>query len=216
MNIKKGLVLILLIVILTGCTNINSVTYDDIIDMVSIDAKNINTYRKGYKFYLPHGLQISTAGNNYIIFSTNNTNYYMYVDLISYISENKTTHNPNENAYYSKTFQYNNIDGYVEINFRQNNKYLIEIMYNYAKIEVMVDDDEINKTLLTAITLLKSIKYNATIIEKLVNDDNLDYTEEKFDMFVESINNSDVLQHIDDDNESNNTNEDIIDTDFLN
>ena len=214
---KKIFLLSIILIFMTGCTSIKNDNLDNIIDKaLNSNLITRNTNRVGYRYYLPRGLSIKYSDNYNEVFTSDKYTFYLYVDIVSYNKNVKFTYNENKNAYYSKLIEINGRNGYIEINNYKNNQYLIEIMYNYAKIEVMVDDDEINKTLLTAITLLKSIKYNATIIEKLVNDDNLDYTEEKFDMFVESINNSDVLQHIDDDNESNNTNEDIIDTDFLN
>lgn len=35
--------------------------------------------------------------------------------------------------------------GYVEVNLLKNDKYLVEIMYNYAKIEVIVDKSNLNE-----------------------------------------------------------------------
>ena len=70
---------------------------------------------------------------------------------------------------------------------------MIEIIYNYAKIEVMVDKDMIKNALANSISILNSIKYNDEVIEQLLNDDNLDYTEEVFDMFKDYHDNSDIL-----------------------
>ena len=66
-------------------------------------------------------------------------------------------------------------------------------MYNYAKIEVMVDKDLINDTLINCVNILSSIKYDDTIIKNLLNDDKLDYTEEIFDMFKDAEDNSNIL-----------------------
>ncbi len=212
---KKILLLLILSITLTGCTKVANLSYDEIINTVINNNKDANIYRKGYKFYLPNGLQISSAGSNYIIITSENVNYYLYVDFVSYMANSKSNYKINENAIYSNTINYNNIEGYLEINLKENNKYLIEIMYNYAKIEVMVDNDQINRTLINAINILKSIKYNATIIEKLLADDELDYTEEKFDIFENSTDKSDVLTHEDEINKESEENV-IKDTDFLN
>ncbi len=212
---KKITLLIVILITLTGCTKVSKLSYDEIVNTVINIKKEDNVYRKGYKFYLPNGLKISDAGTNYVILSSKDLNYYLYVDFVSYINNSKNNYTINENAYYSNVINYNNLDGYVEINLIENNKYLIEIMYNYAKIEVMVDDDQINSALVNTINILKSINYNATIIEKLLADDKLDYTEEKFDIFENSNNNSSVLTH--EDGSNNENTEDIIkDTDFLN
>lgn len=215
MNIKKLLLIFLIIFILVGCTKIDDLSYDEIINMVSIKENDANVYKKGYKFYIPKGLAITNAGTNYAIISNKNINYYLYIDIVSYNSSKNPEYEIKPNSYYSNLINYNGNNGYIEINLRENNKYLIEIMYNYAKIEVMVDKNMINEVLINSISILKSIKYNSKIIEKLLNDDNLDYTEEIFDIFENKSNNTNVLDYVDaDENTSNN--EEIKDTDFIN
>ena len=59
-------------------------------------------------------------------------------------------------------------------------------MYNYAKIEVIVDEDDINKVMLSAISILKSIVYNNSVIANLLEDNVLNFAEEEFDMFNNS------------------------------
>ena len=104
----------------------------------------------------------------------------------------------------------------MEINLQENNQYLIEIMYNYAKIEVMVDKDEINEVLINSINILNSIKYDSIVIEKLLKDDKLNYTEEIFDMFAKKKNNSNILNYSETTEDVSSGEIDIKDTDFLN
>ncbi len=214
----KRILLILIIVIgLCGCTNLKDLSYDDIINTLNSNPKVANTFKKGYKFYVPSGLSIKDAGTNYVILNNNNCNYYLYFDLISYNSKTENNYEIDKNAYYSQKFFKQNKSGYVEVNLSKNNKYLIEIMYNYAKIEVMVDEGLIKKALINSINILNSIKYDDLIIENLLNDDNLDYTEEIFDIFESREKNSNILDYVED-NEVYNTdnNDEIVDTDYLN
>ena len=53
----------------------------------------------------------------------------------------------------------------------KNDKYLIEIMYNYAKIEAVVNERDLKDTVLNASYILSTIKYNHNIVELMLNDD---------------------------------------------
>ena len=45
--------------LLTGCVNIQKSDYNEIISAaVTSDKKIYNTYRNGYKFYLPNGMYV--------------------------------------------------------------------------------------------------------------------------------------------------------------
>lgn len=216
MNIKKLLVVLISIIFLTGCTNINDFSYDDILNLIGKNIKSTNVYRNGYKFYLPKGMNLEDASFNYAIVSSLKSNYYVYFDLIAYNQNKLSTYEINPNAVYSKKILNNDIDGYMEINLQENNQYLIEIMYNYAKIEVMVDKDEINEVLINSINILNSIKYDSIVIEKLLKDDKLNYTEEIFDMFAKKKNNSNILNYSETTEDVSSGEIDIKDTDFLN
>ncbi len=214
MNIKKILLILIIILGLSGCVNINDMSYDDALNTLQNSPKRTNTYRKGFQFYTPKGLQQVDASNNYVILSGNRENeYYLYVDLVSYSKKKELNYQKNSKAIYSEIISYDNKKGYIEINLWENNKYLIEIMYNYAKIEVMVDDALINKAMINSINILKSIKYNDEIIDEMLKDDNFNYTEEVFDMFKDVYN--DKLEQ-NNDTESTTIYDEIKDTDFLN
>ena len=93
-------------------------------------------------------------------------------DYIRYIKE----------GYYSKELNFNNKQGYVEIT-KMNEMYLIEIMYNYAKIETFVKEKDLNKVIINSCYILSSIQYNDKVIETLVGENVLDYKETIFDIF---------------------------------
>ena len=215
MKIKKVILILIMFIMVTGCSNLDNLNYDEMIAKFSMPEKNSNTYKKGYKFYTPKGLKVKDAGLNYVVFSSNDVDYYLYVDLVSYNANKKLTYDKNDNCIYSTKVKVGEKEGYIEINLWENNKYLIEIMYNYAKIEVMVDKSFINKALLNSISILNSIKYDNNIIENILEDDNLTYTEEIFDMFDETKDNSNYLDY-EESKENIEEDEKIKDTDFIN
>lgn len=214
MKIKRIILMLIVIICLSGCTNIYDLGYDDIVNKLSEKAKHANTYRKGYQLYIPKGLSIEDAGNNYVVVASNDTKYYLYIDLVSYNAEKKIDYKTKTDCLYSKKINYEDKVGYVEIKLWENNQYLIEIMYNYAKIEVMVNEDMINKALVNSINILNSVRYNDIIIENLLNDDNLTYTEEIFDIFEDNQDNSDILDYVEE--ETTETEEEVKDADYIN
>lgn len=181
---KKIILLSILIFLVSGCTSIESRNLDELVaDMVSSNVKTTNVSRNGYRFYLPKGITIKESKGFNEILEDIFYEYYLYVDVVEYHSQTDFSYKTNSNAYYSRGLENNGKKGYVEINNYKNDQYLIEIMYNYAKIEVIVDEDKCNEALLSAINILKSIKYNDDIIANLLGDDVLKFYEEEFDIF---------------------------------
>ena len=215
MKIKKILLILMLIIFVTGCTKLQDLSNDDIINKVIVAKNSPNTYRRGYKYFIPKGLSLKQAGPNYAILESKNTFYYLFVDLISFNSKKEVEYTINDKAEYSKHINYDNKKGYVEIKKQENNQYLIEIMYNYAKIEVMVDDSELKNALANSMSILKSIVYDEKVISSLLKDDNLTYTEENFDMFSKSNKRSGILNYTDSSEEINDESP-IKDTDLVN
>ncbi len=215
MKIKKIILVLVMFIFLAGCTNVAHLSYDDIINNFSLKEKNASVFKQGYKYYVPNGLKLDDAGSNYAILTSEDATYYLYVDLISYINNKENTYEINNNAIYSKKINYQDKNGYVEIKLWKNNQYLIEIMYNYAKIEVMVEENLVNKVLVNSISILNSIKYNDATIERMLQDNELNYTEEVFEIFENNTVNSDILE-FEKDNENSLTQEEVKDTDFIN
>ena len=166
----KKCLLLLTLIFLCGCTNIQEARPQDLIKEI-VSSKKYN--------------EILTDGNY---------KYYLYVDLVSYLKKNEFSYTVNENAYLSETINYNNLNGYFEVNER-NDKYLIEIMYNYAKIEVIVDKDDINKAIVNSMIVLTTIDYTDDVIKNLLSIDDMSSSEENFSLFDES-NDSNLLEVI--------------------
>ena len=117
----------------------------------------------------------------------------MFVDIVSYYHKVENTYQIKDKAYYSSLINYNNKSGYVEVNVK-NDKYLIEIMYNYAKIEVIVDSKDIASAITNSLIILSSVNYNDDIINNLLEEDVLNYSEETFNIFETNSNDSNFLK----------------------
>jgi len=213
---KKIILFVLLSIFLTGCTNINNSTYYEIIEQaINSDTKIFNTYRTGYKFYLPHGLYVSSFKNNNESLKTNDNVYYMHVDLIGYLNKKQDEYQINPQSIYSNTFNHNELNGYIEINPR-NDKYFVEIMYNYAKIEVMVEENSLKKAVADMVIILSSIEYNDEMLRRLESENLLNYSEVSIDIFKKTSNNdnSNFLKYVEEfDNKDDNS---IPDYDLIN
>ena len=211
---KKVLLIIGLIFLITGCTNVNDLTYEEIIQNFGTNSSRTNTYRTGYRYYLPRGMQVNDSTLFNEILEDGKNTYYLYVDAVSYLNQVEYEYEVNRDSLYSTAISNEDKFGYVEINLRENDKYLVEIMYNYAKIEVIVDEASINEALLSAISILKSIVYNNNVITNLLEDNVLNFAEEEFDIFDNVNSDSNSIQVEED--EFNPTEEEIPDIDLLN
>ena len=200
--------------LLVGCTNVNDLTYDEIVQNFATRSSRTNTYRTGYKYYLPRGMQVNDSTLFNEILEDGRYTYYLYVDAVSYLNDIQYEYETNTESLYSTGIRNDDKFGYVEINLQENDKYLVEIMYNYAKIEVIVDEGDINRAMLSAISILKSIVYNDSIITNLLEDNVLDFAEKEFDIFNNNSNDDDYIDVGTDDFQP--IEEEIPDSDLLN
>ena len=200
--------------LLVGCTNVNDLTYDEIVQNFATRSSRTNTYRTGYKYYLPRGMQVNDSTLFNEILEDGRYTYYLYVDAVSYLNDIQYEYETNTESLYSTGIRNDDKFGYVEINLQENDKYLVEIMYNYAKIEVIVDEGDINKAMLSAISILKSIVYNDSVIANLLEDNVLNFAEEEFDIFNNDSNDDDYIEIGTDDFQP--IEEEIPDTDLIN
>ncbi len=194
---KKIILIVLCLLLFTGCTivRIDTDNIDNIIDVVlSKNNKLYNRVGKGYKYYVPRGMSyIDTTELNDKLYS-NGYYYYLYIDVISYYNKIAFTYKENKDAYYSRYIDINGQEGYLEIN-KVNDRYLIEFMYNYAKIEAMVYEDDINDVILNSTYILSTIKFNNNVIKLMLNDEYFVNKEEKYDIFTSRVENTDNLKY---------------------
>lgn len=212
---KKVLCLLATVLLLCGCSKINDKNYDELINsVVASNYKMENTYRTGYKYYTPTNMDILNTLDYNETLADDNYKYYFYVDVVSYYNRVIEKFKEDDKAVYSKSINYEDKYGYIEINKWKNGKYLLEIMYNYAKIEVMVEESDINKTIANAISILSSVEYNDTILENLLGNNKLSFSNEEYNIFETAETESNYLNYVEKyDNYENDNNHD---NDFIN
>lgn len=172
---KKIFVFVLLLLLVTGCTRIdNEENYKKIVDSVPKSSNTLNVATTGYKFYLPKGVRVVKDLDFNQELVVNNTNMYLYVDIVSYYYKNFTNNNDdaNYNYYYEKLSGNDGDFGYIAIQ-KEEEEYFVKIVYNYAKIELYTTKDKLSSIISYATLILKSIEYNDTVIDKFISDNNI-------------------------------------------
>lgn len=179
---EKIIILCLFVFFLTGCTvvRVDTTNIDNIINVVL--SKNNNLYNRvgiGYKYYVPRGLTYMDSTDVNDILYSNGVYYYLYLDSVSYYYKINYKFKEDSSKYYSKKLD----NGYLEITERQG-KYLVEFVYNYAKIEALVSKDDIETVVLNSSYILSTIKYNKNVIKLSLKDDFLTNKKEKYEEFT--------------------------------
>ena len=191
----KKLAILLLVLLLSGCTVVRIDTSDlnNIVDVVlSKDNTLFNQVGKGYKYYIPVGVSyIDTEDFNDILYSNGNY-YYLYIDTISYYYNVGKEYVLNNDAYYSRSININGKYGYLEIN-KQDDLYFVEFMYNFSKIEALVKEEALEEVILNASYILSTVKFNNNVITMMLDDEFL-VIEEKYDIFTSKKETNDFLK----------------------
>ena len=167
----KKIMIILLLIICTGCTivRIDTESIDNITSVV-LSKENIlyNRVGKGYKYYLPRGASyIDNNEFNEKLYSGGNY-YYLFVDAVSYYYKKDIVCNFDENVYYKKEIG-SDRKGCLQVT-KQNDEYLVRFFYNYARIEALMSKDDLNQAVLDASYILSTVKFNDTIIKTLIDE----------------------------------------------
>ena len=199
---KKKIVLLafFMCVVLTGCTPLQEMSLDDIIDNGTNRQVSVyNKYRKGYKYNLPKGLGVLDSTEYNEVIASSDYTYYLYVDAVSYYNKIIETYEENDVSFYSKAISFEDKYGYLEINEIDNGKYFIEIMYNYAKIEVIVEYRDINVTVANSLSVLSSISFNDSVLKTLLDEETSQFKEFEFNIFETSSTESEYLQAVEGD-----------------
>lgn len=182
---KKLLLLFLTMLLVTGCTVVRIDTHeiDNIVNVVlSKENKLYNRVGKGYKYYIPRGVNyIDTNDLNDRLYSDGNY-YYLYIDAVSYFYKTKVDYQEKGQAYYSKKIK-GKKEGYLEIQ-KLDNQYKVEFFYNYAKIETLVKKDDLLDVVLNASYILSTVKFNDNVIKLMLNEDYFVNKEERYNLFT--------------------------------
>mgnify|MGYP005783134291 CR=1 FL=1 len=192
----KKIILLCCILLLCGCSvvRIDTTNIDNIINVILSKDNNLyNQIGKGYKYYIPRGVSYMDTNDYNDVLYSNGIYYYVYIDIVSYYYDVTKEYKENVDAYYSKKININDKIGYLEINKQQNGRYFIEFMYNYSKIEVETDYNNINDVILNTSYILSTVKFNDKVI-KLMLDDNFLVSEEKYDIFTSKKESNDFLK----------------------
>ena len=210
---KKYLLLFVSIFILTGCTNIDNLNYSQVITKtLEEDSLRTNTYLQGYKLYLPqHMTLIGDLAGNDILYSYGDK-YYLYVDLVSYYNKKQNSYSIDSSNYtYSHEITNDDKNGYVLVS-KSKGGYLVEVMYNYAKVEVITND--IKRAISDSLIVLKNIEYNYKIIDSMIGSNTLLYDSKLFTLGPEK-NTDSFLQYVEEygvyDEKNKENDEDVID-----
>lgn len=178
--------MLLSVILFTGCTvvRIDTTNIDTIVEVVlSKDNHLYNRVGKGYKYYVPRGVTyIDTTELNDKLYSNGNY-YYLYIDAVSYYHKVDVSYEEDDALYYSKEIDIQGKQGYLEIQEQENGMYVIEFVYNYAKIEAMVSEEDINEVVLNASYILSTVQFNNDVIKLMLNETYFTNKEETYDIF---------------------------------
>ncbi len=194
---KRKLLLLLSILIISGCTNINNLSYSELInESLSSDLVLLNKVSTGYKYYLPRGVVLKEDNDFNQKLRVMDTYLYMYVDIVSYYYKNELNYKETEDfSYFYQNIIKDGKTGYVGIR-QEDDEYFVKIVYNYAKIEAYVKENQISSTISYAMILLNSIRYNDTLIDRIVNDTSVSSSEITYEIDKPSGSESKFSQYL--------------------
>ena len=195
---KKILILIVLLIFTSGCLYIQDADVEEIIYQVQNSPLTLsNQIRSGYRYQLPQGMQVLSVNQHNEIIKARGFRFFLYIDFVSYYNQTPFVYELSEVSYISKNITFNDIPGYLEVNVKEG-KYLIEIMFNYAKIEVIVDRRYLNEAIANALIILSTIRFNDDIVSSMMSDNMQIFGEEQFNIFETNRGESNFLQHLED------------------
>ena len=212
---KKCILLVFCFLFLTGCSSLQNESLETILyGGMNSNVALSNVTRTGYKYYLPNGMKsIASHDYNEVVYNEKYA-FYLYVDVVSYFNKIKATYEESKDYYYSKVLLQDDKFGYLQVKSLENDKYFIEIMYNYAKIEVIVTEKDIKSSVAYAIAILDSITYNDTVLGSLMGDNVLNSNELEYNIFETAKSESNYLEIVEQYDQYKNDDE-IPDTDFI-
>lgn len=165
--------LLALIILFSGCSIVNINTNDylkNVNNIIKRKSNKVSDNAIGYQFDLPNGVSIVETEDFNQKLKSGNSTYYLYVDMVSYFYKVKNEYKVNNDAFLSSKLSNDKKYGYVEVN-KAKGKYYVEMMYNYAKIESYVEEDNLKETLNNMAYILSSIKYNDDIVVNIIGDE---------------------------------------------
>lgn len=201
MRKRKVFLLILLLILLSGCNvkRLDKYSNKQILDTIlSLNIKNYNKIGNGYKYYAPKGVVRINSNSNNDILKRNENIYYMYVDIVGYYYKTGFDYKKEDNIYLSKKLNYKNKKGYIKIKNNEKDKNLmyVQMYYNYAKIEANVDKKELKNAIIDMSYMLSSLDFNDILLNKMYEAGNFDSKEEVFKLFENKEKEGNFLEYI--------------------
>lgn len=191
---KRILMLLLTVLLLTGCTAINDLSIESIInDSLSSKYDLHNQVNSGFKFYLPRGLKIVKKDELNVIITSKYYDYYLYVDLVSYYNKKNVDYKRDETLFYSELLDYDKKKGIVNIKEVDVENVILDVTFYYANIQVKVKKDDINKALMNVMAIVGNITYQDDVIKSLLDDDVLSSSDELINVFDTDKSDTQVL-----------------------
>ena len=215
---KKFVLLAIFVLLFTsGCTtyNVDNMTYEGIINnTISNKTTLYNINNVGYRYYLPRGFIVSENKKyNQVLFS-NNSKYYLNVDIISYYNKMVKKHENNPELYYSYEFDINDKYGYLDIK-KIDDVFYIKMLYNYAIIEALVEEKDIKNAITNMSYILSSIRYNDSVILNLIGDSVFETSQVNYQIEKRKVDNTTTKNFLDYVNSGADNKDIISDPDFI-
>ncbi len=184
---RKRLIIVLLVLVftLTGCSsrNIENINIEEALALgITSNTELYNTNNIGYRYYLPRGFIVEEDRDNIQILKSNGVEYFLNIDLVSYYNKTEITRDESTNVYKYLPIYVNNKPGFLEIT-KNDDYFLVKMVYNYAIIEANVKESEINNSIINMGYILSSIKYNDSIINNKFGEDVLELKESVYKIF---------------------------------
>ncbi|CCX35852.1 unknown [Clostridium sp. CAG:1000] len=201
----KKIIILACLFLFTGCSaySLNNLSNEDIIKLtINENNKLYNVNNKGYRYNLPIEFSVYSDRDYSQVLLSNNTKYYMNVDVVGYYYKNKYIKEHDDSDFEFFEFEHEDKTGYLRIT-KNNDNFFVELCYNYAIIEVEVKQSELRYAISRSISILNSIKYNDLVIEKYIGENDLDSKESIYSIPQPSSKSGskNVLQYIEEDEE---------------
>ncbi len=183
---KKLVLIFSLLILVSGCSlvKIESQSFEEIVNtIITGESKLKNVSLEGYSYYLPKGVMLKASSSSNSILYYNHKKMYLYVDLVTYYNKVVNEYQTVDSNYLSMNIDKGKKKGYLDIT-KVGDRFFVEFMYNYTKIEAYVTaEKDLKKTVTTMAYILNNIKFNDSVLDSLMGEDSLDYNEETFNIF---------------------------------
>ena len=180
---NKVILLVIIALILTGCTKVDS-NLDNIVNAtMTKEINNVNTVSTGYELYIPMGVMQLVDNEYNQKLKIKDTHVYLYVDIVSYYYKNSLNYkNLDSYNYYYKEINLNNKTGYIGIDKLDDGSFFVSIIYNYSKIEFYSSYEDLPIIMSNSLIIIKSIKYNDNLIKMELDEVTSDGREIKYEL----------------------------------